>query len=185
MANQLTRYATVATVDTAEEGYWWGLTAWGGAVSAASPIAADIVRGLQFVLGYRLVVGRLSLEITTLSVGGSIGVGIYSADGQTRLITSAAISTTTTGVKTAILAAAVTLEPGTYWFAWTADNTTVNTANISRPIQAGNILNARTTKKFVVAGNGPDSPGVLPSALGTLTTAVGAAIVTPLTIFEP
>lgn len=180
----LTGGGKIATVDTADEGYWWGLFSWGGTVATAAPIATDTVRAIQFVLPYRIIVGRLSLEITTLSVGGSIGVGIYNADGQTRLITSAAISTTTTGVKTVTLGAAVTLEPGVYWFGYTADNTVIRVAVINLSAQVANVLNARTTKKLTVAGNGPDSPGVLPSALGALTTGT-TSFTPPLTVFEP
>ena len=181
MANQLTRYATVATVDTADQGYFFGgVIVWPTAVLVGGVVGGNNqIRTIQFVLPFRAVVRRIALEITTLSVGGFVGAGLYDANGN-RVLHSGAISTTTTGVKTDSITP-VTLEPGIYFHAETADNTTVQMAKISMLANVRNLLNANAVEKSGSAAN-TSTAGVLPATLGAIT----AISNTPsLVLYEP
>ena len=179
MSNQYTRYATVATVDTADQGYLYapyGPTANATTTALAS---ADQVRVYQFVLPYRVLVARLAFSIATLSVGGLAGVGIHDKD-KNKLFANEGISTTTTGVKTGTVSPSVTLEPGVYYVTWTADNTTVTLFASTTGSAQGTLLNAQSAKAGVAANT--STAGVLPATLGTIT---GAVLAPPIFIIEP
>ena len=180
MANQLTRYATVATVDTAGEGGFWGVTVHVPNIAPTSVVidsSANRVRVYQFVLPFRAKVANITLEVTTLEVGKFIGVGIYHADKSIAL--QGKVSTTTTGIKTVAITS-VTLEPGVYWHAKTADGTTVKAKHINLGVDYANASNEITVK----IGNAANSStaGVLPATLGTITANTQVPIAA---FFEP
>ena len=181
MANQLTRYATVATVDTADQGYFFGgVVHWPTASSAGTVVGVNNqIRLIQFVLPFRAVVRRLALEISTLSVGGNLGVGLYDAGGNL-ILESGAISTTTTGIKTASITA-VTLEPGVYFHVETADNTTVQVRKVGLSAQVRNLLNANAVEKSGLAAN-TSTAGVLPATLGAIIVTTNTPT---MVLYEP
>jgi hypothetical protein len=171
------------TLDTADRGYFFSYTINPPVTAAAATIvgANDQVRAVQFVLPYRVVVRRIAVEVTTAGAAGSkVAVGIYSSDGNTKLVDSGALDAASTGVKTASITA-VTLNPGVYWFAQAASDATVQTRTINAVTAATNMLNPNTNKKIGIAANAA-AAGVLPSSLGTIT---GSGINTAIAVFEP
>lgn len=69
----------------------------------------------SIVVPVRIVVNAITINVTAVGTTGTLGLGIFSADGQTRLISVTTASISGTGlVSTAV--SAVTLEPGMYWF---------------------------------------------------------------------
>ena len=182
MSGRLPRLAgVVATVDTADQGYFFGgVVHWPTALTVGLAVGVnDQIRTIQFVLPFRAVVRRIALEISTLSVGDNLGVGLYDASGNL-ILESGAISTTTTGVKTASITA-VTLEPGVYFHAETADNTTVQIRKVSISSNVRNLLNAYATDKCGIAAN-TSTAGVLPATLGAITATTN---VPSLVLYEP
>ena len=167
MANQLTRYATVATVDTAGEGGFFGFLINTPQTSAGAAItnAADRVLVTQFVLPFRVVVRNVVVDITTLEVGKLAGFGLYDA-AKNLVLASGAISTTTTGVKSDVITP-VTVEPGVYFVAWTADGTTAAGRFATGGTNYINIVNENAVRTARAAN--ASSAGVLPATLGALT----------------
>ena len=141
MAGRLPRVTgATGVVDTAGEGGFFG-----GTVFAAHEIgvetmdSTDEVVAYQFVLPFRAVVGRITFRVSTTEDSTFAGFGIYDKDGN-RLVHTGAVSVASGGVKSTTVTA-VTLEPGIYIHAWTADGTTfaVNTAsNVSNSTVATN-----------------------------------------------
>ena len=183
MANQLTRYATVATVDTAGEGAFLGGIIYpnSAAISTETLASANDVMVYQFVLPFRAVVRNIGFQVQTLEVGKLAGFGLYDVNGNL-LVHTGAVSTTTTGRKFTSVTA-VTLEPGVYFLAWTADGTTfayITAVNISTGTQAA-FWNQSATRVGKAAN--ASSAGVLPATLGTITADI--TIILPLVLFEP
>ncbi len=170
MANQLTRYATVATVDTAGEGGFYGGTIWAPAIGGTTQtiVVANDVAVYQFVLPFRSVVRNITFNVNTLEAGKFAGIGLYDKDGN-RLVHSGAVSVAGTGNKSTAVTA-VTLEPGVYFHAWTADGTTVALFAVAAVSNgtAGAMSAIVVPAKIGIAAN-PGVAGVLPATLGIIT----------------
>jgi hypothetical protein len=170
-----------ALVNTANQGGFFGGTEVpeNSAVAATFISANNQVRGMQFCTSKQYVVGQVSIEVTTTVAASLTSVGLYSADGTTKLIDSGTFDTSAGTLKTNAITP-VTINPGCYCYAWTSNDATVQL----RQTQLGNtnvVMNAQTTKKLFQAGNA-SSAGVLPSSLGTMTTASGQN--PPVAFFE-
>ena len=185
MSGRLPRLpGVVATLDTAGEGYFVGvsvvLTNTPGTGEAVS--VADQVRAFQFVLPFRAVVRKITTEVTTLEAGQLYNVAIFSADRNTLLVETGALTTASAAViETSVTA--VTLEPGVYWFAQTADtSTTVVFRTIGFGAVQINWLNAGSVEKGGVAAN-TSSSAVFPSTLGAISASTAK---TPIAaVFSP
>ena len=169
MANQLTRYATVATVDTAGGGVL---------VLPTVTIPADLQAGSlgfsganqtwawQFVLPFRITFSKIVTEVTVGGAAGKFyGVGIYDKDKnliiETGQIDAEAVAIVSTSVT------ATTLEPGVYYSAQTADDAA--TQFLVMTLSAMGIydtLNKNANRGGLATAG---SAGVLPAALGTIT----------------
>ena len=169
MANQLTRYATVATVDTADQGYFLGTTVFPLGTSIAEPSSiANQVHVFGFVLPFRATVTKIVTEVTTLEAASLYSVGIYNADGTSLLVDSGTFNGATTGIKQNTITA-VTLEPGYYLFAQSANTTTTLVCRIlTTSSSLGPILNGTDITTSSVTAN-DSSSGVLPATTGALT----------------
>ena len=172
MANQLTRYATVATVDTADQGYFFGVFIQHptNVSSGATFVSvADQVDVFQFVLPFRVVVGNIVTEITGAGgAGKKYSVGLYSADGNTLLVHTGALAADATGILKTAISPTVTLEPGVYFFAQTTDDGATTATRINVDAFAFDLLNEGSSTRFGNAAN-TSSAGVLPATLGTIT----------------
>ena len=184
MANQLTRYATVASVRTADQGYFFGYTiATPGAGNTTLKVdSVNQVRVYQFVLPFRVVVRKVTFEVTTLDAGNFAAMGLYDADGNL-VLTSGAITTAATGILVNAITA-VTVEPGVYFLAFTADTTTaafraLNPVGIFRDLTN----DSATAKREGNAAN-VSSVAVFPATLGTVTADTGTNA-PPGVLFSP
>ena len=179
MANQLTRYATVATVDTAGEGGFFGGLPFGGKGVAGTTLGAnDRVRVHQFVLPFRTIIRNIVFDIEVASASGLCSVGLYDV-GKNLFVHTGAISTTTDEIKNTAVTA-VTLEPGIYYLAWTGDNNTFKLTSLSIGDAAMQPLRINGTKVGRAANS--SSSGVLPATLGAITV---ENINVPAVYFEP
>jgi hypothetical protein len=132
--------------------------------------AANEVKAFRFFLPFGLTVTKVTVHIVTLFSGGLCSVGIYSADGNTLLLNSSTISTTTTGIKDVTLGSPVTLPSGFYWYAWTQDNGTSRFSGIgANNVTNLALLNGASVFQIGLAGNSSSS-AVLPSTIGGVAT---------------
>ncbi|KKM05256.1 hypothetical protein LCGC14_1755980 [marine sediment metagenome] len=184
MANQLTRYATVASLLTAGEGSFFGYHVYPmTSANTGEPAAViDEVRVFQTVLPFRAVVRQIVTEVTTLVAAQFYSVGIYRIDGNSLLVHTGAITTASAAVISTTVTA-VTLEPGVYWFAQTADTTTTLTMRqVGAVTNSLAFQNAGSEIRSGTAANSSSS-GVLPATLGTITASVSRFPV--LALFAP
>ena len=167
MANQLTRYATVATVDTADQGYFVGLSVHLADTGTAVIVAAiDQTRAYGFVLPFRVVVGNIVTEVTTGGgAGKKYGVGLYDVNGNLILETGTLDANTTQINSTSITA--VTLEPGIYFHAQTSDSATTQLRTINFVSQEQDFLKQGSANQVGIASN-TGSVGTLAATMGTL-----------------
>ncbi|KKM92895.1 hypothetical protein LCGC14_1213940 [marine sediment metagenome] len=184
MSNQYTRYATIATVDTPGEGGFYGGTAWAPAAGGSTQtiVVANDVAVYQFVLPFRSIVRNITFNVNTLEAGKFAGVGLYDKD-RNRLVHSGAVSVAATGPKSTAVAAVI-LEPGVYFHAWTADGTTgalFAVAGVSDG--TGGAMSARVVPAKIGIAANPGVAGVLPATLGVITTNLNLKL--PVTYFEP
>lgn len=158
-----------AVVSTAGEGYLLVPTVNFISNSAAlNPLAAiNQVRFYQIVVPWKIVVGRIISEVVAAGGAGTrYGLGIYSAAGA-RLLQTGPIAADAIAVNNAALVAPVTLDPGVYLYAYTADSTTVTFRSYSLPAGVNGLINATSVKLGQAANAG--AAGVLPATLGALT----------------
>lgn len=134
------------------------------------------VRYVAVVVPYPVTISTVAIIIGTKGAGAATAdVGIYSADGTVRLINTAGIDvgsgqTNATAKTAAIAQTSVTLQPGAYVFAYTCSDAAVQLGLVTTLTLATLLLNTQATKGYGTAGNAATA-GVLPTTLGTLTTA--------------
>lgn len=96
---------------------------------AAAALVANSIRLVPFVVEERVTLTGLEGRVSTIG-SGNIQVAIYAADPTTKLPTgnalasSSSVSTNTLGVCHLPFSSSLQLEPGLYWMASNADNTT-------------------------------------------------------------
>lgn len=139
-----------------------------GTATTAGIGTANVVYVIRFPLTRTITVSTIHTYIST-GAGSSTGsFGIYTNDGNTRLITSGSIDTSTSGVKSVTLGSPVTLTPGLYLYAFAVSTST--TLRYQSMVMAANgmdMANGDVTT-FATAANAASS-GVIPSTLGALT----------------
>jgi hypothetical protein len=124
---------------------------------------ANQVKWFRFYQPFKLSFSTITVEVTTLQAGTTMGVGIYNTDGTTKLADGTA-SSAATGVKRIAVTTTV-LDVGFYLLAWTDTNTTA----AARVFQGGggNIF-VDTNPQMGTAATAATA-GVLPASLGVLT----------------
>jgi hypothetical protein len=170
-----------AVISVANQGLFWSagfINPFLGTPLNTNPIAfqaANSVVAYQFILPFSITLQNITYKSNAnwSGSGGHFSFAIYSADGTSKLIDTGAQSPSAAVNVTVTLGAAVTLPPGVYWFAQTADNT-----NSSLEVLAAGTItfgwlypNLGVQPKLINAQN-TSTAGAMPSTLGTLTTSV-------------
>ncbi len=160
----------VAVVDTADQGYVMAPTIIVPRIITAAMVSGvDQVRAFQFVLPFRIKVGKIIVHLTTGGGAGKLyAVGIYDVDKNILFQAQEKDANATGGFIHTVTT--TTLEPGVYYWAQTADTTSVifRVADTSGGFDG---LFDKFTTKAVGTATAASSPGILNSALGTITTA--------------
>jgi hypothetical protein len=128
---------------------------------------ANQVRVAQFVLLSYMTVGHIVGGVTQAS-GGNFNVGVYDSSGNNKLVDSGSLSCGTLGAVNHTLGSSVTLQPGVYYFAWAATDTSCQGPE-ANPSTVEAMANANGSR-WGTADN-TLSGGNLPSTLGTITKA--------------
>lgn len=139
----------------------------GSTGTGALVCAVNTVMSVGLVsIPHRMTISQITFRATTVTVAGTLGIALFSNDGQTRLINETTANIAVAGVITHTLAAPVTLNPGLYYIAINPDGL----ANID-----------------VTAQGNPAQPGANAAAAGfneITGTVVVAASTIPAT-FDP
>lgn len=191
MSNSLTTgNAAVSILGTNRLGYW--LPTMPGQLGGTWGVAAGNVNkvfGMPVMIPSRMSIAQFIIDVTTLSAGNNVGVGLYDTSGN-KVVISGALSTTTTGVKTSTVTA-VAVEPGLYFYCWNVTSATprLNAIQGQTSQTLPWLMFANMTRNFFTAANAA-SGGVLPNTLGALsvfnintananTSAIPYTLVTP------
>ena len=167
MANQLTRYATVASVRTAGEGFVVvPIITPGNLVAILISSGVNATWAFQFVLPLRITLSKIITEITTGGAAGKkYGVGLYDKD-KNLLVETGALDAEAVAINSTSVTA-ITLEPGVYWQAQTTDDAATQARGLgSAVVDVWDLANKNNTRSGT--GNA-SSAGVLPATLGTIT----------------
>ena len=184
MANQLTRYATVATVDTAGEGGFWGFIVYPDEAGNNTLISDGVERTFvyQFVLPFRATISVVVSEVRVTEAGKKYGLGIYDVNGDL-VVRTAALSLDSSGIQESSLVAAATLEPGIYYHAQTTDATgTGALRGVGFSTPAVGIMNQGSEARVGRAGNN-GSAGVLAATMGGITASTSR--IAGMAFFKP
>lgn len=157
-----------AVINTIAVGYVFlpGITIPQNTVTAAQVAGtANQLRVMQVVIPYTITVGKVVANVTTVSASQNIFAGVYDSSGN-KLLEAALSCAALNGVSTS-LGSAVTLTPGTYWYAYSASDTTCQASGAALGGGWFNLLDKNTTRTATAANS--VSGGVMPSTLGTLT----------------
>ncbi len=161
-----------ATVDTADQGYFLAYVVHASVGVITNSFIGNVndIFAYQFVLPFRVVVRRISWELTTGVNSSLSAVGLYSADGNSLLVHTGAVSTAIAdqGVISTVVTA-VTIEPGIYFFAQTSTSTSVIVRAVNVPTLTIDLIESGSTNPLVGIAANSSSSGVLPATLGTIT----------------
>jgi hypothetical protein len=158
-----------APLETADQGYLFlpsvGVMFRGTSQSIVG--SNNQVRAFQFVLPFRLTVSDVQFRVTAAYANREVGIGIYSADGNTLLVDTGVVSAASAGLKKATLSTPVTLAPGPYWYAWTSDYNAVKLTSTFADSTFDSLFSDTNPQMGTAANAG--SEGVLPATLGAIT----------------
>lgn len=138
-------------------------------VNAVIDAVANQTRISSFYLQQACLVNKVSFQIQTAAAGSFTGAGLFSPDGNVKLLETGAVDSSTTGLKTVTLASTFLLLPGLYQYAYTASDVLVQ-AVLLGGINSATLSNIGTPR-VVVDGFGANASvgGVLPATLGVLS----------------
>lgn len=154
-------------------GYFWGGIGYGGIIQGAVYTGAAVstvnnnVIVVLFVIPWPITITKASINVTTLQAASTVTMGIYSSDGNTKILDTGTFDSSTTGVKTNTFTG-VLIPAGAYYFAQSTSNTGVQTENFGATTNRNNYLNTTGGPRQGTAANST-SGGVLPSTLGAIT----------------
>ncbi len=109
---------------------WYSSPNTGTALTTGAP-TVNRLRAIPFVVSKVMTVDQMAVNVTTAGTASNVRVGIYADNGNNypgALVVDAGTAvTTSTGVKTFTTGLPVTLDPGLYWLAHTADGSAAAT----------------------------------------------------------
>jgi Collagen triple helix repeat (20 copies) len=144
---------------------------------------ANALRVYQFVLPFGTTVRNITSGVSTVFAGGNFDTCLYSADGQTLLAHTGAVSTSSP-VDLTHPVTPVTLTPGVYWLAWTTDNTTAQFD--AADAHGDNFANLSKIQVRIGEAANSGSGGVCPSSMGPLSGILNVGSLRPImSYFEP
>jgi hypothetical protein len=131
--------------------------------------SANDVRVLKVFIPTTLSITKISAEVTTLSAATHFAIGLYSTDGNTKVLDSGAQSSAATGIVTATIGA-TQVPAGFYYFAFTLDSTVPILEGVTVEVNSATVglLNAGGVVQMGKAANA-SAAGVLPATLGALS----------------
>ena len=192
ITNNSTTISGGVTFNTPGEGYFFGpgiflpISQLPQSSGASWQTAANRVNVTQFTIDVSFEISLISINVIANALGKFGGFGIYTADGNTLVVDSGPMSLASIAVVTSSIAS-VTISPGTYFYAQTADTTTA-TMPTSASVNSNQIalMNANAAfPRYAVAAN-PSVAGQLPATLGALTaTSPATQFDTAIVMFEP
>lgn len=167
------------SLNTAGQGFLWtsgtGLYGSGPITETYSTFTAvaNTVLCYQFIVPFQITVRKVTIAVSGTSAASTINGGIYSFDGNTKLV-DINVSSASAGIKTATLSTPVVLSPGVYWFAFS--NTGQPNVTFGPTFQVGgtNLISAMNASVVRVgAASTSTASGVMPATLGTITSHSG------------
>lgn len=166
-------WATAGSTSINASGFGMSLPAMGGIPvvtdsSSSVGASANVVYVALIQVPFAYTVDRASLGGVANGSGNSVGFGIYTSDGNTKVCDTGAISTTAWSGAATYTISSCTFGPGLYYFAWTADNTTPTMRKAAAFTNYFSPQNTGSGTRLGTAANA-SSAGVLPSTLGALT----------------
>lgn len=114
----------------------------------------------------QITINHLTFEVVVADVTNHLGVAIYSANGNSKLVDTGAVLATGGFQNVAI--GAVVLPAGVYWLAWTHDANVATIRAVGAVGYFGAWFNGGQNTKVGTAANS-GAAGVCPSSLGAVT----------------
>ena len=154
----------------------------GARMTGNTAVATNTVMGLALVsVPHKIAVSEISIAVGTVTTPGTLGLAVFSNDGQTRHIniTTASISASNSQVTTS-LGGDVTLDPGLYYFAINPDGS----ASMTVYLWAGAYSNFSDSGFTSTAGLNELSGSIAVSA-GAMATTFDPSAMTVLTTAGP
>lgn len=167
---------------TAGQGYFLG----GGfdigdTLTGGTTIAANTVRAVQFVLPFKITIRTVSARASAAGGAGTLfAVGIYDVNGN-KLIDSGTFNGNNIATRQSNAIAAVTLNPGVYFYAWTATSAAIAVAAFIVNMNPNTEVTGFGVGPFI-ANNG-SAAGVLPATLGGISGYVATNVW--IALFQP
>ncbi len=156
----------------------------GAHTTAAVAVGTNTVMGVCLVeVPFRIRVTDIAIAATAAGTSGTVGLAIFSNDGQTRLLNETTGTISGSGEVKITLGTPLVLEPGFYYFVINPDGT----ASVTIALWSGNISDltdanfASTAGNNEIAGSVTVTAGVIPTSFDpdgdvTVATAAGPAI---------
>lgn len=143
---------------------------------------ANETRACQMSLLARIKPGKISVNVNTGVASGKAAFGIYDQSGNI-LINSGPLDCSNVSGNFFVTALPLTqlLTPGTFYFVWTANSTSILMNNFTGYSAAGQSAMFNLTIPRLGVASGVSLNGVLPATMGTITA---GALTVPSVYFE-
>jgi hypothetical protein len=154
------------------------------------PNAANKVMIHQFHLTKKLTIRKILWALGAVQAGKNVGMGIYTSAGALVVDTGALSINTGVAVSTMFSVTpaqgTVTLNPGVYWYAWTADTTAVDIYFCQGSLSASASANVNLNLNAVRYGHATNASvaGQLPATLGVVISDTSNISQPFLAVFE-
>ena len=170
------------------QGYFYGgMPPWDAANtgSGANHVAGQL-GALLFFLPFGITVRNAAMNITVVfGAGVKFNLGIYTPDKNTKLI-DAQFDANVLNRQIVVLGAAVTLQPGFYWFVWGPSTGAVATGQyFATPPGISPSTGPQGGIPIIGTAANPSVAGVLPATLGVITISAATIMNAAVGIFYP
>jgi hypothetical protein len=183
--------ATGASFSTAGQGWFWGGQSLApfpttSGVNFAPTGVANELTVIELNITYTITVRKLTIFVESGSGGTHFMCGLYSANGNTKVLDAGTNAFSTASTSTAVtvtLGTPVVISPGTYYFACGSDSASATQSPGHQTLNTSQILFNNTVSRYGKAANAIVA-GALPATLGAITAFGAIAINVPAVLFE-
>lgn len=127
----------------------------------------------QVVIPVGITVNTISINVSAVVVAGTVKLGVYSEDAQTKLIDVTTATISATGVLSTALGAPVVLNPGVYYLAIVPVGTTTLTVSGWTTVSTTGLVGGVTAEP-ILEGQLTVSAGTLPASFNPVTDPSGS-----------
>ncbi|MFA6273668.1 MAG: hypothetical protein WC662_00730 [Candidatus Paceibacterota bacterium] len=157
-------------------------------INSISCSVNTVAKAYKIVVTSGIIVNNIVFDISTVTIGGALKFGIYSEDGQTKILDETTASYSTVGIQTETLSSSVNLFAGQYYFVIVPVGTTninIYAYTLTDPgYPFGALFGSGTAGKADFYGEFVVTAGILPATFDPTVLTITGSFAGPLLRFD-